>query len=541
VARDHADYYYVKWSARAELLGEEIPIVSLSVTYALDSLPTAALVLAIGREPTSNQEAKAAEAFLDAQPYSPVKIYITGETDMDSPRSEPGFPFDEEVMIFDGYLEGVGYESRRTPAGGSVSLVAHCVGWLAALGGSASSTQSNTVKGPGGFDEIANLGPKAGVLDVTTTYGVAVEGIVTNMWSDFVKPLFIEIGNDDNVWGESDNQSALDALDRMDNAAGLSGDADTSLVFPVAQTNLSSELVKEFLLEHVGKLVYNQWRDKDMWSVMVMLANDYKYSIVPLIDSAYCAPVFATLGGPTYTLIELDEYHYIKYKADAQANVTRLAVLDIYGTTSNPRDPEVKVSAVVGLYQIEGSLTPGNKTLGLTRELSAPQWLLPQTTVGKLTRVSIGGDKLGIPDAVNPAAFVEEPDEQYNEIYSNYVTSELGDDYARLMLENLFFRRRAGRLTGRFRMDIAPGSTIAVQVMDDKFSDSGATPREMVGLVTAVTLNMDAGSFEGTGNAETTLQLSHLRSQEEHKDDRLTSTQHPIFQTKFLGTKLWFE
>lgn len=541
MAKDHADYYYVKWSARAELNGEELPIVSLSVTYALDSLPSAALVIAIGREPTSGQEAKAAEAFLDAQPYSSVKIYIKGETEMDSPRDEPGFPFDEDVMIFDGYLEGVAYETRRTPAGGSVSLVAHCIGWLAALGGSASSTQTNTVKGPGGFDEIANLGPKAGVLDVTTTFGIDAGGAVTNIWSDFVKPLFIEIGNDDNVWGESDNQSALDALDRMDNASGLSGDADTSLVFPVAKIGTDSEIVQQFLVEVIARTVYNQWRDKDMWSVMVMLANSFKYSIVPLIESAYCAPVFATLGGPVYTLIELDEYHHIKYKADAQANITRLAVVDAYGMTSNPRDPEVKVSAVVGLYQIEGSLNPGNKTLGLTREFAAPEWLLPLTSVGKLTRKSIGGDKLGIPDAVNPAAFVEEPDAQYNEIYSNYVTSELGDDYARLMLENLFFRRRAGMLTGRFRMDVAPGSTVAVQVINDKFSDADSTPREIVAMVTAVTLNMDGGSFESTGNAETTFQLSHIRSKEEHEDDRLTSTQHPIFQTKFLGTKLWFD
>ncbi|HSN70706.1 MAG TPA: hypothetical protein VLT59_04320 [Steroidobacteraceae bacterium] len=531
----------MKWSARAELLGEEVPVLSINVAYALDTLPTASLVLAVGREPTSNEEAKAVEAFLDARPYSSVKIYIKGETEMDSPRDDPGFPFDEEVMIFDGYLEGVAYETRRTPAGGSVSLVAHCVGWLAALGGSVSSVQTNTVKGPGGFDEIANFGPEAGVLDVTTTYGVAVEGVVTNMWTDFVKPLFREIAGDDNVWGESSNQSALAALDRMDNSSGVSQDADTSLIFPLGQIDVPTEFVQQYLLETLARTIYNQWRDKDMWSVMVLLADQFRFAIVPIIDSAYCAAVFPTLGGEIYTLIELDEYHHIQYRADAQANVTRLAVVDAYGATSNPRDPEVKISGVVGLYQIEDVLETGDETVGLTREIGAPGWLLPLTTVGKLTRISIGGDALGIPDAVNPGAFVEEPDEQYNEIYSNYITSELGDNYARLLLENLFFRRRAGTLTGRFRLDIAPGSTIAIQVINDKFSDEGATPREIVAMVTRVTLKMDAGSYSGTGSADTTLELSHIRSQDEHDDDRLVSVEHPIFETRFVGTKLWFD
>lgn len=543
--KGHVDYYYVRWSAYAELDGEEVPVIAVNTTYMVDSLPTARLVLAVGREPTNEEEAKAADMFLKAKPYTNVKIYIKGETDTDSPvgSEEPGFPFDEDVLIFDGFLEGIGYSSGRSPAGGSISLTADCVGWLAGLGGSASATQGNAVKGPGGFDEIANLGPEQGTFDVNNTFGVDVTGVVSNLWEDFIKPLFQAIANEPKVWGEASNQSALDAIQRMDKAGGLSENANTSLVFPVSRSNVPEKAVVEFLLDHIGRVLYNSWRSYNLWEALREIANDFKFSIIPIIDSAYCAPVFPTLGGQVYTTVGADEYYLIRYSSRAEANYTRLAVVDTLGTTTNPLEPDVKISAVIGLYELEGSLNPGDesdKTVGLTYQLGAPNWLLPLASIGEYTRISIGGDKLAIPDAVNPEAFAEEPDEHYNTLYSNYVTSELGDDYARIALEDMFLANRRGYIEGRFRLDIAPGSTIAVEVIGDKFSDPDAEPLKIVAIVTAVECSIDSGST-GKGRAYTRLALSHIRSEEEHKDDRITSAEHPIFEARFDGTKLWID
>lgn len=539
MAKDHADYYYVRWSAKAEIDGTEVPIAWLEVHYTINELPEAQLGLTVGRDPMSGEEAAAVDIFLKARPYTNVKIYIKGETEMDSPQSDPGFPFDEDVLVFDGYLEGVNYQSRRTPAGGSVSVSASCVGWLAALGGSVSSTQTNTVKGPGGFDEIANLGPNIGVFDIYNTYGVDATGIISNLWVDFIKEMFLEMTGDDNVWGETDNQSAKVALERMDNVSGLTNDANTALVFPVARAGVSEEVVKEFLLEQIGRVVYSKWREHDMWTVLNIMATEFKFGIVPIIDSAYCAPIFPSIGGAPYKSIGADEYFAISYNANAQANVTRLAMIDIYNSTSNPRDPEVKVSGVIGLYSVDGSLNPGDNSVGLTRQLAAPLWLVASSSIGEYTRISIGGDKLGIPDAVNPTAFSETPDEQYNELYSNYITSQIGDDYAKLYLQSLFFANRNGQMSGRVRLDIAPGSLISVDVINDKFSDSSAQPSKIYAVVPKVVVRVDSGSYGSTGAAETRFMLSHIRSETEHNDDRLTSQRHPIYDTRFVGTKLW--
>ena len=83
--KDHVDYYYVKFSARAELKGEEIDITGFDITYGVNSIPTATIYPTIGREPTNNKEAKAVEVLLKAQPFTSVKIYATFETDKDNP------------------------------------------------------------------------------------------------------------------------------------------------------------------------------------------------------------------------------------------------------------------------------------------------------------------------------------------------------------------------------------------------------------------------------------------------------------------------
>jgi hypothetical protein len=542
--KDHADYYYVKWSAYAELDGAEQPISGLRIEYKLDTLPSAQILLTVGREPTSNKEAGTVEAFLQAKPYTKVKIYIKGETEMDSPKgsSDPGFPYNEDVMVFDGYLQGLTYRSRRTPVGGStVSLVANCVGWLAALGGSVSSTQTNTVKGPGGFDEIINLGPGGAAFDVSSTFNVDARGVITDLWLRYLKEMFIAMTATEqkNVWGGTSNDAAFEALQRMDNYGPLSGNTGGStelpLEFPISRMGIDAKYIQKFLVDQLGQTIYGMWRNHDMWTVLTTLADDFKFTIIPLIDTAYCAPVFPTLSEEPMKTIGADEYYSIDYEADAQSNFVRLAVVDNTGSTSNPFATGARVSAVIGLYEIANVLE------GLTKEISAPSWLTIVSSNGVLTRKSIGGDKLGIPDCVNPDAFSEKPDDNYDEIYSNYVTSEIGDDYAQLALQALFLGLRLGTLSGRFRLDIAPGSTIAIEVVNDKFSTPDAEPALIYAIVTGVRLELNAGSFQGTGNAGTTFSISHIRSKDEHENPDLTAREHPIYRARFVGVPLWFE
>ena len=61
-------YYYVKWSAYAEINGERVDIARLNVIYKLDYIPKAEFSPVVGRDPIAGKEAKARKTLLDAEP-----------------------------------------------------------------------------------------------------------------------------------------------------------------------------------------------------------------------------------------------------------------------------------------------------------------------------------------------------------------------------------------------------------------------------------------------------------------------------------------
>jgi len=541
VAKDHESYYRVRFSAYAELNGEELDIFGFEVRYVLDEIPQARIFPTVGREPTSGKEAQAVQAFLNAVPYTPLKVYVKMETEIDNPdEANPGFPYNEDVLVFDGYFAGVGYQSMRTPAGGSAaSLVCYGMHWLTGLAGSDMQHTLNTVKGPGGFAELANTkGSVLGLFDITSTFYKDVADAKTDLWKKFVKPMFREILDTKTVWGENSNESADEAINKMDHDATFSGDADNTLELRVASEQVPPEIIGKFLAWQIGWSIFKQWQSSNMWVALQTLARTFEFHIVPLIETATCAPVFGALNGDPFKEITTDDYHALNIDARTPAKVSKYVITGATGTMSSPYSPTPRISAVVGIYSAEDAWEFDVR--GLTVVAQAPMWLVPELQIGSITRYGMGGDKLAIPDACNPTAFAEEPDEDYQELFNAYVTSELGDAVAKKRLQELIFSERSGSITGRFRLDVAPGSTVAVQVIDDKFAEQGAEPRYVYGLVTGVTLRVSSGEAGATGDASTTLALGYLRSKQEHEGigDILVSEYHPIYEVRYVGSGL---
>jgi hypothetical protein len=112
------------------------------------------------------------------------------------------------------------------------------------------------------------------------------------------------------------------------------------------------------------------------------------------------------------------------------------------------------------------------------------------------------------------------------------------------MLLNFMLYTRQGSIDGRFRLDISPGSTIAIEIIGSgKFSGDNTEPKYVYGLVDSVVLTMNAGMEGGSGVAGTTFNLTNVRTGQEHTGygGLLTEDAHPIYETAFRGTKLWTE
>jgi hypothetical protein len=542
-ARDHVDYYYVKWSAYATIGGSRIDITGFRLKYGLGAIPEAVFYPTVGTEPRSQKEAKAVEALLEARPYTAIEIYVKGETKMDSPQGAqtPGFPYNEYVKVFEGYYQGVGYQSQRSPAGGSVRLTGTAAHWLTGLTGTSSKTKLNAVKGPGGFAEVANIGAGPGLFDVKSLISAAPGSAASDLWVEFIKLLFYEITDNPNVWGESDNNSALAALDRMDDPSVFTGKADNSLVI---STELAGGVPDEMLIrlytDGIAYPLFKLWQQGSLWSALQIIAEEFGFTVVPLIDTATCAPVFGALGGEPFVTISANEYSDCFLDAATPALVTKLVLTG--GLATSPYAAEPIINAVMGIASSEDAwVGPGAAVRGITITRDAPGWLKGEVTIGKLTRSSLGGDPGIIPDAVNPDANAEAPDYDYQKQFNNYLTSDLGDRVAQTMLFNLMLASRRGWVSGRFRLDVCPGSTVKMQVIDDKFSKFNDDPKYVYGLVNSVDIEMSAGGAGSTGHAATRFNLEYLRTAQEHEGfgGYLTSEEHPVYETKFVGAKLW--
>lgn len=547
MAKDHVDYYYVRWYAYATLAGERIDIAGFDITYELDGIPQATIYPTIGTEPVSGKEAGAVSALLAAYPYTPLQIYIKGETDLDSPQGQqsPGFPFNEFIKVFDGYYQGVGYRSSRSPAGGSVQVTGSAAHWLTALTGTSSKDTANTVKGPGGFAEVANLGQGPGLFDIQAAIA-GQEGFAatTELWTEFIKQMFYVIADTKSVWGESDNTSALSALDRMDDQKVFVDNASNQLkINLLAGINVPPDMLTRFFGDSVAQPLFERWQEANLWTALLDAAGKFGFRIVPLIDTATCAPVFGALGGEPFTYITTAEYDDCFIVAATPTMVTKVVLVGrVAGSVVSVFSGKPVTSAVMGIASAEEAWkNPENNIGGVTLSIDAPSWIEGEVSVGPLTRQSLGGPRGIIPDAVNPAINAIAPDYDYADKYNNYLTSTLGDKVAQTILYNEMLKYRSGRVSGRFRLDICPGSTVGLQVIDDKFSKFNESPQYMFGLVHGVRLTMQAGGAGSSGTAKTSFELRFMRTGTEHTGhgSYFTAPEHPIYETHFLGTKLW--
>ena len=538
MAKDHVDYYYVKWSAYATLGGSRIDIASFKLNYALDKIPEATIFPTVGIEPRSKTEAKAVKALLETEPYTPVEIFVRGETAMDSPQGSqtPGFPYNDDVMVFKGFYQGVGYQAQRSPAGGSVKLTGSVAHWLTSLTGTSSKNKVTAVKGPGGFAEIANIGAKPGLFDIKALISAGIGSASANIWTEFAKLFFYELADNPDVWGESDNTSALDALDDMDDEDVFTGKADNSLVIPADLTgDVPDEMLVRFYAKGIAEPLFAAWRQHSLWDALGLIASEFAFRMVPLIKTATCAPVFGALGGDPFVTVGTDEYSDCFIYSSTPAMITKLVLTGQVAMATSPYSAVPIVSAIIGIASAEDVWD--SEVNGITVEDRAPLWLANLSAIGPLTRESLGGDAGVIPDAVNPEANAKAPPYDYQEKFNNYLTSDIGDRVAKTRLFDKLLENRAGWISGRFRLDVCPGSTIKVQVIDDKFSKFNDDPKYVFGLVEGVELTMSAGAAGSVGHASTRFALKYVRTAVEHAGfgGFMTAEEHPVYEAKFVG------
>lgn len=527
-----ADYYRLDVRARAEFdePAIETPVLSFQLNFRLDEIAKAVIRVPLGRNPVTGEVSSALGAITEIEARTRVRIYASA-TPSDGraapPGKDPGFP-DEETLVFDGFVA-----SPKVVRGvKTASLELELFGPQAGLAGSTMLVNSVT------FAELVSSNS-----DIVVQYGggaevakdifalLAKKPIEDDLWEIGVKPLMIGAIADSSVWtaGE-DNGAATEALERIN-----LGQVLEVIPLKLSVHDAPAHLLRAAVARTMGNRFYDAWASHngqgDMWNALITLTNEFLFHFVPAVNEDALAPITPNLGGEPYRTIDPSEYNRSgAAPVFSPRDYAYRATVGLFARTFRTSQwaPQSGIATKLGVATIAPELLGQS---GRVQLLQAPEWLLPPTAPARLS-VGLGGP---VPDAGNPTniADADAVALAYGGDQNKFLESTLGNSVAATDLhEKLFAHRAFMPITGRLRMDIAPGSLIKVHSPGERFSGKKDT---FFGMVNGVTVQATAGDGAG-GAASTTLSIVGIRSEKEH--ETVTTPYHPLYLTAWRGGRL---
>lgn len=528
-----ADTRYVstKFEMRANIGGTDFTdIVAISATFGLNSIPTASLTVAVGRDTRTDKKATIHTLRKKIKARDPVKVWLKltdpiGQKD----KTESG----PEFVIFDGMVAGIGYQRSHN----SANYVLQLVHWLDDLNNSSMINGKWFQNAP--YVLATNAAFKALQLTEGDSWGpipgfdsnnaiVSAENIQTDFWGKVLKPMFQTIGG----W------ATLSAAGRINNAAEAALDRiiegpenerlrlDISGLPPVhIQRAIRNALVKD---------AQSSFAFTSFWGKLVgEYAPQFFFAVSPGIEEARVIPFFGGLqySDATPHVISGDDYSYANFNASIQQLIDSVCLFWpqslVPETTSGGTLP-----GSVNLYLQPVGEYPKDATrpgLKLFKEL--PTWLAQLTAQDAWAATNTAQPQGDTSSGLVPATNTPENYRPVQALLS--AANSAGDRFAEHFYKTEFLSQRYGELSGKLRFDIAPGSIVKIELPQSEIDSDGA----MIGAVTQVSYAINAErALAGTSFA-----LSYLRTETEDKDTTLVSqTYAPLYvkNTKFAGGPL---
>lgn len=172
---------------------------------------------------------------------------------------------------------------------------------------------------------------------------------------------------------------------------------------------------------------------------------------------------------------------------------------------------------------------------GVVKYVSPPTWMADLPPAGVNTGVARTAMK-----QLGPNTFRNPPETQSAELRqlsqdmkNNY--KNLYDAYAQMLYLETNLQGRTGRFSTQFRVDIAPGSTIKVNLRKEEMkSRIGLDINSLVGLVSSVTLSINRKSRTPV----TVFETSYVRTESQLDDPKYTLGEHAYFDQTIPGLPL---
>ncbi len=510
--------------AWAVISGRTLDCPSIEINWALNTVPTANITLALGREVNSLQPSLAHKLLLKAK--LPIKVYMAARRTSASVNVEK-WP-SGEFLLFDGDVIGVGYTRSRS----GVSLSLSAVHWLARL--SSGSCMSGTSHPSNASDVTfsATAGKSCGVGSAfemskegnTDAIGFVQKALAGDFWEGGLQDWFICMAEQDSFNAPtllpkakvSQRPDLVPSIRKVKSGVKISlnkGDTDMTTI----RNAISSDIVARAKSPQ-------ELMGTTFWDLLLSILSGYQLALVPRIEDALIVPFISGLR-KTYGAVSGTDFAGFGYQAGLSKPWRGLGLLDAGLGGAFAVNSEAPARLPGGWYENK------NSPNGLVVYRSLPGWLRGVAAESySAVATGVGGTK---GTAINPdagkAATEEKPGKKKDK------EKTLRDSLAQCMYVDEALRSRQVSISEqRFRLDLAPGSVVSVEAVGERFVRQDATAGTLYGTIAQVTCVMNAES----GGAGTAYAINNIRTADENKDDSYSVANHPLWTNSFTGKGL---
>ena len=515
--------------ATATGLSSPLDIVRFTCSYQRNSIPTATLMVPLGKEVQSWQSSQVYNLTPGAMARIRMQVHIAGFFGGGSWTGGtlpivPGMGGYNAFTIFDGWLTGMGYHREREKVYATLDLT-H---WLADLNFASALCQSSNPSNPADL-----IFPADGVLpDTGVTHGATLnakseeyatpDNLANDFWGSVLKPWFAWFLSQNRLYetnfmagakqNDSVDGSASAALVRMNTGA-------YKLNFDAAVASLIQEGVVNDLTQNIADPDGEELSlaNVTIWEKLVgHLVPTYHFDIIPRPGDALIRPVVPSFGGGYHTTLLARDQSVVKLNIGLQRPIRAVGlfvneILSKLGFESTANNE----SLVIGFAE-----TPTQPT-GVVLFRQAPHFLVNAPTA-PLTYIDFID---GYSDIINgPAQGVR--GFGVRESFEPLVT--VGNKLAQIMYNEEALKERNGVIAGPLRFDICPGSTVRIQGVEN-------TNQYAFGLVQSTNCFIDSDAQQ----AATAFQLAYIRSSAENSTPLMTSSSHGLFDSVWAGDTLF--
>ncbi len=530
------DYVVSRFKVYADIegIGEISDIVAVSGTFALNSIPTATLVLACGVEADSGREASAHKIADKVKLRAKVKVFLEVETTDGFIAKMPN----QKIMIFEGYYAGFGFQRAHNNA----NYTMHLIHWLDDLNIGSMMTGNwfpgapfNLANNAGCWALVEGNGSgslMAPQIDPTNEL-INAGNIAADLWGKVIKPVFEKIakwpGPGVNCPEGADDASAagelvLEALSKMP------GDAQPPAVLalkPPDGGELTPTDLQTAVQNGLTKNALESFRYSTFWSKLVgEYAAQFHFAISPGVGFAQVIPFFGGIKWEQgkFKTIEADEYGYANFMASTKTILEGVNIFwpSTYGSGLTQGTPERQDLMPANYCTPLGSFPEVGERdrRGSVLVKEPPTWLANIMTLHGNAGVATGtgpdasviGDNVMPKPGDNPKG----DDKKQNELQRGVKTSGLFNRYAEHWYKTELLQQRYGEMSGKLRFDIAPGSVVKIKAPRKnmpKLPDNV----DLIATVVQVSFVINAEQ----ANAGTSFSLAHIRTDKENDNTKI--------------------